>query len=153
MVWTNGVPSTEWRTRDVALFAESEWGWSRDGGKAFVFPLYELPLVPSPDDYARSAAFHVQELKRGGEKNWVCASVHGALAMEARSKRAATAEAVVLASGADPVAAVPVSSSVPVRAGGKIQERIRSSRRGRDRRGASIEPAEVFEREERRHLA
>lgn len=151
------MPFVEYRTRDLAvLLTEAEWGWSVDPDAAFVFPMYELPEVSSSEDYARSAEFHARALKLAGDKNWVCASVYGSQASQARAERAGAAVAAASVRETGVIIPEPefeTGGRPPIRRGDKIQERIRKARERAPRGRVHIDPAEVFAREERRHLA
>lgn len=92
LVTGDGSARVEHRTRDLgAMFAETEWGWSRDGHDAYIFAQFEAGSLPS-QAYEISATSHAAKLKAEGEgRAYPC--VFGSEARHARETARASREA------------------------------------------------------------
>jgi hypothetical protein len=55
-----------YRTRDPALFAESEWGWSLDPGAAWIFDSYDAGAGAA---YENCASAHATRLRSEGAEH------------------------------------------------------------------------------------
>lgn len=126
-----GLPFIEYRSRDLgALFADAEWGWTREKCARYVFASYG----PAAGDCAKSAEDHATMLRRGGEAH-AYAVVFGS-------------DAEALARGVTPAAKIVVLPEPEFEEAGPPPRRTLPARKRRE-----IDPAEVFAREEARHLA
>ena len=87
------LPFIEHRTRDrQQLLTETEWGWSRDPGDAYIFESYGVPEFPGNQTPEFSAEIHVQALIEAGEKSRIWHCTFGVEQQKIRERRRAESE-------------------------------------------------------------
>ena len=146
-----GTFATCYRSRDLnALLADAEWGWVESIDGAYVFDSFSLPRAPRVDAEQWSAEAHALALRAAGVRH-VHPVVFSRGCGEARAQRSRDQAAAAITSAEEAGWKEP-EPRVPMRPGDKIQKRLRDAKKLRVAR-RHLEPSEVFEREERRHLA
>lgn len=138
------TPKLFHRTRDTALMAATEWGWSEEIDDAWQFDTFNNPAGTVESD----ATLHAACAKALGFENVfprvVSADEHHEQRVFERQKR-----------HADAVAQAEASIAEIERAPKKVEPRIVNGRFAKKvgKHRPAVSPADVYEREERRGLA